>query len=60
VELTVLGEIGADPLPRENFRHGRRTPQAGVEVERKWARADYRVPGTAPGDQLVQIRNTER
>jgi len=58
VELTVLPERGPDPLPRENFRHGRRTPQEGVEVERKWARADYRLPGTSAGDKLVQILNT--
>ena len=30
-----------------------RTPQAGVEVERKWKREDYRMPGIAP--VLVQI-----
>lgn len=58
VEMTVLPEMGKDPLPRENFRHGVRTPQSGVEVERKWARSDYRLPGTVPGDKLVQIETT--
>ncbi len=52
VQLRVLGETGADPLPRTNSRHGHPTPQTGVEVERKWARKDYRLPG----DQLVQIQ----
>src|ERR1700749_1018504 len=51
VHLRVLGEVGDDPLPRTNSRHGHRTPQSGVEVERKWKRKDYRQPG----DQLVQI-----
>jgi formate dehydrogenase major subunit len=37
-----------------NFRYsGKPTPQAGVEVERKWKRADYKMPGTR---ELVQIR----
>jgi formate dehydrogenase major subunit len=51
VRLRVLGEIGDDPLPRTNSRHGHPTPQSGVEVDRKWKRKDYRQPG----DQLVQI-----
>jgi formate dehydrogenase major subunit len=46
VHLDVLPEIGESPLPRINFRFGHPTPQNGVEVERKWKRADYRVPGT--------------
>jgi formate dehydrogenase major subunit len=52
VRLRVLGEIGDNPLPRTNSRHGHPTPQSGVEVDRKWKRKDYRQPG----DQLVQIR----
>jgi len=55
VHMTVLPEKQANPLPPENFRHGHRTPQTGVEVERKWKRADYKFPGTDAGDQLVQI-----
>lgn len=39
------------PLPRTNPRFGHPTPQTGVEVERKWKRADYRMPG----EGLVQI-----
>jgi formate dehydrogenase major subunit len=50
-------EQGENPLPRVNFRYGHRTPQNGVEVERKWQRGDYRLPGTAPDDKLVQIAN---
>ena len=51
VIMTVLPEIGDSPLPRTNSRWGHPTPQRGVEVERKWQRADYRTPGL----QLVQI-----
>jgi len=52
VRMTVLQEIGDNPLPRTNSRWGHPTPQHGVEVERKWQRADYRTPGP----QLVQIQ----
>jgi formate dehydrogenase major subunit len=52
VKMTVLPEIGESPLPRTNSRWGQPTPQHGVEVERKWQRADYRPPGP----QLVQIQ----
>jgi formate dehydrogenase major subunit len=58
VSMTVLPEQGENPLPRRNFRYGTRTPQPGLEIERKWARADYHLPGTAPGDRLVQITST--
>jgi formate dehydrogenase major subunit len=58
VSMTVLPEQGDNPLPRRNFRYGTRTPQTGVEVERKWARSDYHVPGTAPADKLVQITSS--
>jgi formate dehydrogenase major subunit len=50
VKLKVLSELGENPLPRTNFRFGTRTPRRGVEVERKWKRADYRLPGTRNGD----------
>jgi formate dehydrogenase major subunit len=46
VHMEVLPEIGDSPLPRINPRFGHPTPQRGVEVERKWSRPDYRVPGT--------------
>jgi formate dehydrogenase major subunit len=52
VRMMVLPEIGESPLPRTNSRWGHPTPQHGVEVERKWKRADYRPPGP----QLVQIQ----
>jgi formate dehydrogenase major subunit len=52
VNLRVLGEVGESPLPRINHRFGHPTPQHGVEVERKWKRADYRMPGNG----LVQIQ----
>ena len=56
--MTVLAEQGDSPLPRRNFRYGTRTPQSGVEIERKWARSDYHLPGTKPADRLVQIKST--
>ncbi len=35
------------PLPPHHHRYGHPTPQAGIEIERKWARGDY-VPPTQP------------
>ncbi len=52
VHMEILPEIGESPLPRVNPRFGHPTPQDGVEVERKWKRPDYRLPGS----QLVQIQ----
>jgi formate dehydrogenase major subunit len=52
VHLRVLSEVGESPLPRINHRFGHPTPQHGVEVERKWKRQDYHVPGNG----LVQIQ----
>ncbi len=48
VRMKVLAEAGESPLPRGNHRFGQPTPQRGVEVERKWKRADYRAPGSSP------------
>jgi formate dehydrogenase major subunit len=59
VSMTVLPEQGDSPLPRRNFRYGTRTPQNGLEIERKWARPDYKLPGTSSGDKLVQIASTK-
>lgn len=58
VRLEPLPERGESPLPRLNFRFGTRTPQNGVEVERKWNRNDYKMPdGASRGtsEPLVQI-----
>jgi formate dehydrogenase major subunit len=52
IKMTVLPEMGENPLPRTNSRWGHPTPQSGVEVERKWKREDY----LSPGPQLVQIQ----
>ncbi|MGC2160916.1 MAG: formate dehydrogenase subunit alpha [Silvibacterium sp.] len=52
VKLKALPWKGKNPLPPINFRNGHPTPQKGVEVERKWKRADY----TPPGSGLVQIQ----
>ncbi len=49
VRMRVLPEHGESPLPRVNHRFGHPTPQRGVEVERKWQRPDYRIPGSHPG-----------
>jgi formate dehydrogenase major subunit len=56
VRLRVLPEKGPSPLPRSNHRYGHPTPQRGVEVERKWNRPDYRMPGS---QQLVQIQQRD-
>jgi formate dehydrogenase major subunit len=48
VRMVVLPEIGQSPLPRVNSRFGHPTPQRGVEVERKWQRADYSIPRGEP------------
>lgn len=53
VKIRVLDAQGASPLPPWNFRFGHRTPQDGVEVERKWNQTGYNMPGSTP--QLVQI-----
>jgi formate dehydrogenase major subunit len=52
VQINVLPYKGEPVLGKNNFRYGTRTPQDGVEVERKWKRKDYSEPG---GDRLVQI-----
>jgi formate dehydrogenase major subunit len=63
VSMTILPNQSADknkgPLPLNNFRFGTRTPQNGLEIERKWARADYYLPGTKEDDKLVQIESTK-
>ena len=52
VRMRVLPEAtGDNPLPPTNSRFGHPTPQNGVEVKRKWGRAEYTLPGT----DLVQI-----
>jgi formate dehydrogenase major subunit len=57
VKLKVLDFHGDNPLRPLNFRYsGKPTPQRGVEVERKWKRSDYRLPGMPPA--LVQITHS--
>jgi formate dehydrogenase major subunit len=41
VRMVVLPDVGKSPLPETNHRFATRTPQRGVEVERKWKRPDY-------------------
>ena len=59
MKMTELEEKGPSPLPRKNFRFGNRRPTEGVEVQKKWARDDYYMPGTHITDKLVQIETTE-
>ncbi len=47
VRMQVLPEVDASPLPRINHRFGEPTPQKGVQVERKWKREDYSIPGVS-------------
>jgi formate dehydrogenase major subunit len=56
VRMRVLPEIGESPLPRVNSRFGHPTPQRGVEVERKWKRPDYRIPGSELG--RTELKNS--
>jgi len=58
VYMTILPEMGANPLPRKNFRYGTRQPQSGIGIERKWAQPGYHVPGSKESDKLVQIKST--
>ncbi len=61
VRMRVLAPTGPAPLPRTNARFGHPTPQRGVEVERKWRRADYRMPGESEShSSLVQIQSAHR
>ncbi len=57
VHMTVLEEMGENPLPRANFRNGHRTPQMGLEIEHKWEKDGYHVPGSQKSDELVQIKS---
>jgi len=43
--MNVLREVGESPLPVSILASVHPTPQNGVEVERKWKRADYAPPG---------------
>ena len=52
VRMEVLPDVGESPLPRVNPRFGHPTPQRGVKVELKWARADYLLPEV----ELVQVQ----
>ena len=45
VRMNVLEGAEESPLPRINPRFGRPNPRPGVEVELKWNRGDYTLPG---------------
>lgn len=42
VKMEVLEFTGKSPIVKGNFRLGNPNPQPGVNVEKKWARSDYR------------------
>ncbi len=42
VRMEIISTSGPLPLPKSNFRFGKRTPQRGVKIQEKWARKDYR------------------
>ena len=48
VRMEVITEAGKSPLPESNHRFAHRTPQKGIEVERKWQRPDYHLPDGPP------------
>jgi formate dehydrogenase major subunit len=53
VRIQILPDKGSNPLTKISFRYsGKRTPQPGVEIERKWKRNDYHFPDPLG---LVQI-----
>jgi formate dehydrogenase major subunit len=52
VKMEVLRAKGRSPLPKNNPRFGQRHPQQGVEVQRKWRRADY-VPVEKRAQEVV-------
>jgi hypothetical protein len=55
VRVELLPEQSTNPLRPLNFRFsGKPTPQTGVEMERKWKRKVYHMPGT---EKLVQIQS---
>ncbi len=60
VKFKPLKWHGGRPLRSENFRNGHPTPQNGVEVERKWARTDYRAPGAPPELVQIEVKNGHR
>lgn len=51
VRMRIVAKGGESPLPIINHRFGTPTPRPGVEVERKWARADYSVPDGSPAQE---------
>ncbi|WEG12537.1 formate dehydrogenase subunit alpha [Pullulanibacillus sp. KACC 23026] len=45
VRMEVLEVEGNIPLPKNNHRFGKRTPQPGVNIEKKWSQTNYVYPG---------------
>jgi len=54
VKMNVLAEKGESPLPRVNSRFGHPTPQLSVEIEKKWKRPDYHMPGNGAAQSKVE------
>jgi formate dehydrogenase major subunit len=58
VRIQLLPDKGTNPVTKVSFRYsGKRTPQPGVEIERKWVRDDYHFPDPLG---LVQICPTPK
>jgi len=60
VRMEVLETDGYNPLPMYNPRYAKRNPQLGVQVERKWARKDYKPIASvneSGGPQVWQSRS---
>jgi formate dehydrogenase major subunit len=56
VRMRIIPGVNESPLPRVNHRFGKRTPKPGVEVEQKWKRKDYSVPGTASAQPEIDMK----
>lgn len=52
VKMELISADGPTPLPRHNFRYGKRTPAEGVKVRAKWQQPDYvQPPVSAPNPE---------
>ena len=64
VQLRVLGEIGDDPLPRTNSRHGHPTPQqwrrSGTQMEAQRLSPTWRSTGSDPDPLDHQLARRQR
>ena len=59
-DARVAGDLAKANCHACNHRFGHPTPQRGVEVERKWQRPDYRIPGSRPGQTATDIKKRKQ